>query len=122
MKEVNKLFRVINDKRIYFHEYCLKTKELFINYLNREENDKIKIIGNYIEEFNKIENKERDSSKTKLTKRSDEIRDTLWETCDQRREENEKWIEENYGNAYVLSNGKEISEIYKNLIQIEINK
>ncbi|XP_053393746.1 sperm flagellar protein 2-like isoform X2 [Mercenaria mercenaria] len=117
------VFRKIRDERENIYRYFYQIRKDFLAYLRRPDH-KQEFVSQFQKEYNEIPDDMRDDDETKmeLHQRVDDLRERLWNICDERKEQaeneretvmNDGWLDDRLG---VLSN------FYITLMQAEVDR
>ncbi|XP_060552949.1 sperm flagellar protein 2-like isoform X2 [Ruditapes philippinarum] len=117
------VFRKVRDERENIYRYFFQIRKDFLAYLRRPDH-KQEFVSQFQKEYNEIPDDMRDDDETKmeLHQRVDDLRERLWNICDERKEQaeheretvmNDGWLDDRLG---VLSN------FYITLMQAEVDR
>lgn len=117
------VFRKIRDERENIYRYFYQIRKDFLAYLQRPDH-KQEFVSQFQKEYNETPDDMRDDDETKmeLHQRVDDLRERLWNICDERKEQaeseretvmNDGWLDDRLG---VLSN------FYITLMQAEVDR
>ncbi|EFC50384.1 cpc1/kpl2 [Naegleria gruberi] len=117
------VFRNLRDFRKSFFKQFSDLKEQFMNFLLRPD-DKQVYITQFQNDFNRLPLELRSNSQVKdeLHRRSEDLKETLWTLCDEKKLEAEKELEEHQKESWLKTHKKAVTRQYMQLIQLELNR
>lgn len=117
------VFRNLREFRKTFFKQFSDLKEQFMQFLLRPD-DKQSFISAFQTDFNRFSYEMRSNQQLKqeLHRRTDELKETLWNLCDEKKMEAEKELSEHMKEPWLQTHKRVVVRQHMQLIQLELNR
>jgi len=123
VKSAKMAFRNLREFRKTFFKQFTDLKEQFINYLLQPD-EKQSVISTFQNNFNTIPIELRSNQKVKqeLHRRTEELKDTLWDMCDEKKKLAEKELDDHKKEPWLQTHKKIVIRQHVQLMQAELDR
>ena len=123
LEGLRRVAQQLRAERLVCMRHLVATKQQFVAFLRRPD-DKMRAVTDFQRAFNAVDaDLRRDSeAKEELQMRADELRDTLWDQCDDRRQEAEAERAAIVADSFIADHRESLSALFNALAEIEADR